>query len=109
MDAPVLGQGNWTQEKQHIDRRIWQIVDRDRGRITRRTMTYENQAQVEAHESPRGRRLPWQLRCASERDEWQMPSAADGHTPPAGPLSLVEIGLREYAGQVPQTQAWCGR
>jgi hypothetical protein len=40
-------------------------------------MTYENQAQVEAHESPRGRRLPWQLRCATKRDDEQMPSASD--------------------------------
>ncbi len=48
-------------------------------------MTYENQAQVEAHESPRGRRLPWQLRCATKRDDGQVTSATDdGHTPPAG-------------------------
>ena len=40
-------------------------------------MTYENQAQVEAHESPRGRRLPWQLRCATKRDDGQMASATD--------------------------------
>ncbi len=83
----VLGQGNWTQEEQHIDRRIEQVWDRDRGRITRRTMTYENQAQVEAHESPRGRRLPWQLRCATKRDDGQVAPATDeGHTPPAGTL-----------------------
>ena len=50
------------------------------------------------------------LRGASERDDGQMPSADDeGHTPPLELPGLVEIGSREYAGQVPETPSLAGR
>ena len=73
-------------------------------------MAYENQAQVEAHEPPRSRvgRDDYAARRSETMGKCRRPTTKRTRFP-LDLSGLVEIELREYAGQVPETQAWCGR